>query len=53
MNILAIVLVIAGVIALVSGSLGQGLHFLWVVAGILLVIAIIVFLLRVISGRRV
>ena len=51
MNILAIVLVIAAIIAVVSGSLGEGLHFLWVIAGVLLVIAIIVFLLRVIRGR--
>ena len=52
MNILAIILVIAAIIAFVVGF-GHALSFLWYVAGVLIVIAIIVFVLRVISGRRV
>ena len=45
MNALWIILLVAAIIIFFVG-IGNTLHFLWVVAGILLVIAIIVFLLR-------
>lgn len=45
MNVIWIVLLVAAVVFFFVG-IGNTLHFLWVVAGILLVIAIIVFLLR-------
>ncbi len=50
MNALLIILIVAAVIALVWG-LGSGLQFLWIIAIILAVVALIMFLLRVIRGN--
>lgn len=52
MNALLIILVVAGVVALIWG-LGAGLQFLWIIAIVLLVVALIAFLLRVLRGNKV
>lgn len=53
MNALVIVIAIIAVILLVTGGLGSTLHFLLWIGAVLLIIAIIVFLLRFITNRRV
>jgi hypothetical protein len=53
MNALVIVIAIIAVILLVTGGLGSTLHFLLWIGAVLLVIAIIIFLLRFITNRRV
>jgi hypothetical protein len=53
MNALVIVIAVIAVILLITGGLGSTLHFLLWIGAILLVIAIIVFLLRFITNRRV
>ena len=52
MSLLAIIILIIAVVLLITGGLIQSVSFLlWVGLG-LLVLAIITFLIRVISGRR-
>ncbi|MEO6943668.1 MAG: hypothetical protein ABI053_03040 [Lacisediminihabitans sp.] len=53
MNILLIVVVVVAVVLLITGGLVQSLNFLLWVGLVLVVIAIIAFLIRTISGRRV
>ncbi len=53
MNALVIVIAVIAVILLITGGLGSALHFLLWIGAVLLVIAIIVFLLRFITNRRV
>lgn len=53
MNALVIVIAVIAVILLITGGLGSTLHFLLWIGAVLLVIAIIVFLLRFITNRRV
>jgi len=53
MNALLIIIAIIAIILLITGGIGSSLHFLLWIGGILLVIAIIVFLVRMLSGRRV
>ncbi|HET6824948.1 MAG TPA: hypothetical protein VFH64_03400 [Amnibacterium sp.] len=53
MNALLIIVAIIAIILLITGGIGSSLHFLLWIGGILLVIAIIVFLVRMLSGRRV
>jgi len=52
MNILLIVVVVIAVVLLLTGGFVQSLNFLLWVGVILLVIAVIAFLARVITGRR-
>lgn len=52
MNILLIVIAVIAVILLVTGGFVQSLNFLLWVGVILLVIAIIAWLLRRVSGRK-
>lgn len=52
MNTLVIIVVIIAVILLVTGGFVQSLNFLLYVGIALLVIAVIAFLARSISGRR-
>lgn len=52
-NILVVIIAIIAVVLLVTGGFVQSLNFLLWVGVVLLVIALIVFLLRLISGRRV
>lgn len=52
MNILIIVVAIIAVVLLLTGGFVQSLNFLLWVGVILLVIAVIAFLVRTISGRR-
>jgi hypothetical protein len=53
MNILLIVVAVVAIALLITGGLGSSLHFLLWVGAILLLIAIIVALVRFITGRRV
>ena len=53
MNILVIIIAIIAIILLLTGGFVQSLNFLLWVGIVLLVIAVIVFLVRMISGRRV
>ena len=52
MNILLIILGIIAVVLLLTGGFVQALHFLLWVGLVLAVIAVIVWLVRVITGRR-
>lgn len=53
MNILLIIVGIIAVVLLLTGGFVQSLNFLLWVGVVLLVIAVIVWLVRFISGRRV
>lgn len=53
MNILLLVVAIVAIALLITGGLGSSLHFLLWVGAVLLLIAIIVALVRFITGRRV
>lgn len=52
MNILVVIIVIVAIILLFTGGFVQSLNFLLWVGIVLLVIALIVFLLRFITGNR-
>jgi hypothetical protein len=52
MSILFVIIAIVAIILAITGGLVQGLNFLLWVGIILLVLAIIAFLIRSISGRR-
>lgn len=53
MNILVIVVAVIAIVLLLTGGFVHALNFLLWIGLILLVIAVIVFLARMISGRRV
>ena len=53
MNLLLIIIAVVAVILLITGGLVESLQFLLWVGVVLAVIAVIVFLLRMISGRKV
>ncbi|MCU1635575.1 MAG: uncharacterized protein JWQ68_814 [Cryobacterium sp.] len=52
MNLLLIIVAVVAVVLLITGGLIQSLQFLLWVGIVLAVIAVIMFLLRSISGRR-
>lgn len=52
MNILFIVIIVIAVILAITGGLVQSLNFLLWVGLVLLVLAVIAWLLRAITGRR-
>ena len=52
MNILLIVVAIIAIILLLTGGLVQSLNFLLWIGIVVLVIAVIIFLVRVLTGRR-
>lgn len=52
MNILFVIVAIIAVVLLITGGFVQSLNFLLWVGVVLLVLAVIAFLLRMISGRR-
>jgi hypothetical protein len=52
MNILSVIVATIAVVLLITGGFVQSLNFLLWVGVVLLVIAVIAFLLRMISGRR-
>ncbi|GAA4483802.1 hypothetical protein [Microbacterium panaciterrae] len=52
MNILFIVLIVIAIILAVTGGLVQSLNFLLWVGIVLLVLAVIAWLLRSVTGRR-
>ena len=53
MNLLVIIVAVVAVVLLITGGLVESLQFLLWVGVVLAVIAVIVFLLRMISGRKV
>ena len=53
MNLLVIIIAVVAVILLITGGLVESLQFLLWVGIVLAVIAVIVFLVRTISGRKV
>lgn len=52
MNILLIVIFVIAIVLLITGGFVQSLNFLLWVGIVLAIIAVIVFLARVITGRR-
>ncbi|MBG6056735.1 Zn-dependent membrane protease YugP [Cryobacterium sp. MP_M5] len=52
MNLLLVIIAIVAVVLLLTGGFVQSLNFLLWVGIVLLVIAVIMFLVRSISGRR-
>ena len=52
MNILFVIVAIIAVVLLITGGFVQSLNFLLWVGVVLLILAVIAFLLRMISGRR-
>ncbi|MFM9921183.1 hypothetical protein [Lacisediminihabitans sp. H27-G8] len=52
MNILLIIVAIIAVVLLITGGFVQSLNFLLWVGVVLLILAVIAFLIRMISGRR-
>ena len=53
MNLLVIIIAVVAVVLLITGGLVESLQFLLWVGVVLAVIAVIVFLIRTISGRKV
>jgi hypothetical protein len=53
MNILFVVIAIIAIVLAVTGGLVQSVNFLLWVGIVLLILAVIAFLIRSISGRRV
>ncbi|MCU1598014.1 MAG: hypothetical protein QOK08_1680 [Actinomycetota bacterium] len=53
MNILFVVIAIIAIILAITGGLVQSVNFLLWVGIVLLILAVIAFLIRTISGRRV
>lgn len=53
MNLLLVIIAIIAIVLLITGGFVQSLNFLLWVGIVLAIIAVIVFLARVISGRRV
>ena len=53
MNLLVIIIAVVAVVLLITGGLVESLQFLLWVGVVLAVIAVIVFLLRMNSGRKV
>ncbi|MGO4689876.1 hypothetical protein [Glaciibacter sp. 2TAF33] len=52
MNLLLIIIAVVAVILLITGGLVQSLQFLLWVGIVLAIIAVIMFLLRTLSGRK-
>ena len=52
MNLLALIIIIVAIALLITGGMVQSLQFLLWVGLVLAVIAVIMFLLRVITGRK-
>ena len=52
MNILLGVIAVIAIILLITGGVGSTLHFLLWIGAILLIVAIVIFLVRLLTGRR-
>ena len=52
MNILFVIVAIIAIVLLITGGFVQSLNFLLWVGVVLLIVAVIAFLIRMISGRR-
>jgi hypothetical protein len=53
MNALLIIVAVVAIVLLITGGVSHALGFLLWIGGILLVIAIILFIVRALTGRRV
>ncbi|HEY8319705.1 MAG TPA: hypothetical protein VIG76_12830 [Amnibacterium sp.] len=53
MNALLIIVAVVAIVLLITGGVAHALSFLLWIGGILLVIAIILFIVRALTGRRV
>ncbi len=53
MNALLIIIAVIAIVLLITGGVAHALSFLLWIGGILLIIAIILFIVRMLSGRRV
>jgi len=53
MNALLVIVAIIAIILLITGGFAHALSFLLWIGGILLVIAIVLFIVRALTGRRV
>jgi len=52
MNILFVIVAVIAIVLLITGGFVQSLNFLLWVGVVLLVLAVIAFLMRMVSGRR-
>jgi hypothetical protein len=52
MSVLLVVIVVVAIVLLITGGIVQSLNFLLWVGAVLLLLAVISFLLRSMSGRR-
>lgn len=52
MNILFVIVAVIAIVLLITGGFVQSLNFLLWVGVVLLIIAVIAFLMRMVSGRR-
>ena len=52
MNVLFVIVAIIAIVLLITGGFVQSLNFLLWVGVVLLILAVIAFLIRMISGRR-
>jgi hypothetical protein len=52
MNILVVIVAIVAIVLLLTGGFVHALNFLLWVGLVLLIVAVIVFLMRMLSGRR-
>lgn len=51
-NTLLIIIAIIGIILLIVGGIGSAIHFLLWIGGVILVIAIVLFIVRALTGSR-
>jgi hypothetical protein len=51
-NTLLIIIAIIGIILLIVGGIGSAIHFLLWIGGVILIIAIVLFLIRALTGSR-
>ena len=52
MNAALIVVATLSVALFIVGGVSESLHLLWVIASVLLIVALVVFLARIIAARR-
>ncbi|MDP9028154.1 MAG: hypothetical protein M3N46_11515 [Actinomycetota bacterium] len=52
MNILVGVIALIAIVLLITGGVGSSLHFLLWIGAVLLIIAIAIFIIRLLTGRR-
>ena len=52
MNILLVIIAVIAIILLITGGIGASIHWLLWVGVVLLIIAVVVWLVRLLTGRR-